>query len=77
MIYMLVTFGGRKNVKQRESKKIKERRIKGRERGPGLLIQSLHEKKKALETREGAKKRKREIIDRKLIHVEEIRGLRF
>ena len=39
MIYMLVTFGGRKNVKQRESKKIKERRIKGRERGPGLLIQ--------------------------------------
>ena len=39
MIYMLVTFGGRKNVKQRESKKIKERRIKGRERGSGLLIQ--------------------------------------
>ena len=66
-----------KNEKQRESKKIKERRIKGRERGSGLLIQNQHEKKKALETREGAKKRKREIIDRKLIHVEEIRGLRF
>ena len=27
--------------------------------------------------REGAKKGKSEIIDRKLIHVEEIRGLRF
>ena len=36
---MLMTFGGRKNLKQRESKKIKERRRKGRERGPGLLIQ--------------------------------------
>ena len=36
---MLMTIGGRKNVKQRESNKIKERRIKGRERGPGLLIQ--------------------------------------
>ena len=35
MIYMLMTISGRKNVKQRESKKIKERRIKGRERGSG------------------------------------------
>ena len=42
-----------------------------------MIQKPLHEKKKALETREGAKKRKREIIDRKLIHVEEIRGLRF
>ena len=40
MIYMLMTFGGRKNVKQRESKKIKERRIKERKRGPGVKLES-------------------------------------
>ena len=45
MVYVLMKIGGRK------------RRIKGRKRGPGLLIQSQHEKKKELEIFERAKKR--------------------
>ena len=62
--------------KENQKKLKKEEEKEGKE-VQAYWFKSLHEKKKALETREGAKKRKREIIDRKLIHVEETRGLRF
>ena len=53
----LLTQPGGHEVKKRKATRVKQVERKLKKGGPGLLIQSQHEKKKDLETRKGVKEK--------------------